>query len=144
MSAIPTVRQTVITVHAVSAPVTVNPMWMQSVTPEMVLKAKEERMAKVMRGDLEEAATDWEALVYLSTQSLAAPFSETWNHIMFHLFGRFYPKAVEEGVVDKIELDDYEKAHLQRLKQWIYHVQKKELKKRKPDLAPVVEAARHG
>jgi len=71
----------------------------------------------------EETATDYEAMVYLHTASLAVPFSEDWYHIYSFVFSKYYPEQAKEIGVYGEEITEIEQRELSRLKKWIYRQQ---------------------
>lgn len=118
--------------HAVLAPVVANPLSMDTVENQHVQKARVYRLAKLAKGDFEEIATDFEAMIYLMTQSMAAPFTDRWYRIYFYLFRKEFPKA--EGVLhenDGRSLDNMEETSLRNLKLWIYRKQKEAMKEKR-------------
>jgi len=113
-------------VLAVKAPIVVWPGYWDLVKDEWKVKAVMYRLLKLMRGDWSEKATDYEAMIYLSTASLSAPLGNEWGRIFCWLFRKFYPDAAEQfGMKD--ELHDYERQELERLKEWIYRKQREAL-----------------
>jgi len=124
-------------VHAVAAPVIANPAWAEIVEPEMVQRARIERLVKVIRQDLEETATDYEAMIYLHTQSHFAPFTGTWTRVYFWVFWQFYPQEAEK-FLPRVELNDFERRELNSLKTWIYRKQVEALKERRKTRPAVV------
>lgn len=69
------------------APIIVYQGMEDMVTEEMKNRIELERLANP-----DEMATDYEAMVYLHTASLATPFSETWYHIYSYLFSKYHPE----------------------------------------------------
>lgn len=117
-------------VHAILAPIVINPLGLENIEPEWSRKVKVERLAKIVRNDLEEAATDYEAMLYLHSQSFVAPLPETWLHVYFWLFWQFYPDQAKT-FLEKVELHHLEEEELNRLKRWIYRKQKEALRQRR-------------
>jgi len=123
-------------VHAILAPIVINPLGLDDVEPEWSAKVKVERLAKIARNDLEEAATDYEAMIYIHSQTLVAPLTDTWTRIYFWLFWQFYPDQAKT-FLEKVEFHDYEKRQLDDLKRWIYRKQKEALRYVKAKKTPV-------
>lgn len=73
----------------------------------------------------EEAATDYEAMIYLHTASLVAPFSEDWYHIYSLLFSKYHPEQAKTIDVYREQLSEMERRELTQLKKWIYRQQTK-------------------
>jgi len=71
----------------------------------------------------EETATDYEAMIYLHTASLAVPFSEEWYHIYSFLFSKYHPDQAKGIGVYREEITELEQRELSRLKNWIYRQQ---------------------
>lgn len=88
-----------------------------------------ERLAQNMKAGYDgriEEATDSEALLYLMTASLAAPFNQEWYRIHSHLFGKYaerqglqLPDDLREDAKRFRQLDDYHLSQLKELKRWI-------------------------
>jgi len=72
----------------------------------------------------EEAATDYEAMVYLHTASLAVPFSHEWYNIYSYLFSKYYPDQAKGIGVYREGIQENEKRELSQLKKWIYQQQR--------------------
>jgi len=70
-----------------------------------------------------EAATDYEAMVYLHTASLTVPFTEKWFHIYSFLFSKYHPDQAKGIGVYREEITELEQRELSRLKNWIYRQQ---------------------
>lgn len=89
------------------------------VTEEMKTKITMERMAT----PLSDTATDYEAMVYLHTASLAVPFSREWYNIYTYLFSRHYPEKAGAIGVYRDKITELENRKLTDLKRWIYRQQ---------------------
>lgn len=70
-----------------------------------------------------EAATDYEAMVYLHTTSLAAPFSREWYNVYTFLFSKYYPEQAKTIDVYTEQITEIEQRELSNLKKWIYRQQ---------------------
>lgn len=73
--------------------------------------------------NFDETATDYEAMVYLHTASLAVPFNQEWYHIYSFLFSKYYPEQAKGIGVYKEQLAEHEQRELSGLKKWIYKQQ---------------------
>jgi hypothetical protein len=73
--------------------------------------------------NFEEISTDYEAMVYLYTASLAVPFSQEWYNIYTFLFSKYYPEKAKEIGVYKEQITEREQKMLLDLKKWIYKQQ---------------------
>ena len=89
------------------------------VTEEMKARIHIERLLT----PFEKSATDYEAMVYLFTASLAVPFSERWYNIYTFLFSKYYPEQAKRIGVYRENISESEKRELSRLKKWIYQKQ---------------------
>lgn len=94
--------------------------WEKSITPEMKQRITIERLKQVKqsKGRIEEA-TDYEAMVYLSTASLSFPLSRMWGRIYFHLFKKFYPDKSDFVPEHDAHLDIQAEQELKNLKRWL-------------------------
>ena len=70
-----------------------------------------------------DAATDYEAMVYLHTASLAVPFSREWYDIYTFLFSKYFPEQAKTIGVYTEQIAEVEQRELSRLKKWIYRQQ---------------------
>jgi hypothetical protein len=81
-------------------------------------------------------ASDTEAMVYLSTASMANPMSEEWSRIYFHLFYNYLKRkkipinADMRFLSENKTLRNSDRRELERLKKWIFEQQQKDLKER--------------
>ena len=98
------------------APIVVFNGFEDIVTEKIAIKVMTERFSNL----LSETATDYEALVYLHTASLAAPLSEEWQNIYAYLFSKYHPKEARKIGVYRDELTELERRKLADLKKWIY------------------------
>jgi len=89
------------------------------VTERMRIRIHLERLLKPSK----EAATDYEAMVYLHTASLAVPFTEKWFHIYSFLFSKYHPEQAKEIGVHTEQISELEQHELSQLKKWIYRQQ---------------------
>ena len=98
------------------APIVVFNGFEDIVTEKIVVKVMMERLSDL----LSETATDYEAMVYLHTASLAAPLSEEWQNIYAYLFSKYHPREARKIGVYRDELTEAERRKLLNLKKWIY------------------------
>jgi len=95
------------------------------VTEEMKRKIQVERLAE----PFSETSTDYEAMVYLHTASLALPLSREWYNIYTFLFSKYHPEKAKEIDVHTERISELEQHELTQLKKWIYR-QQMEVRKR--------------
>lgn len=101
------------------APIVVFRGFEDLVTEEMKTRITVERL----EDPFSDTATDYEAMVYLHTASLAVPFSEDWYNIYTYLFSKYYPMHAKRIGIYKEELTELEKRKMIDLKKWIYKQQ---------------------
>ena len=112
--------------YGIIAPLIVDQRWPE-VPEDLKLKAKAYRMFQSLQCVKEEMATEFDALIYLHTASLAQPFDHHWYNIYFHLFKKYFPE--QASMLEKqdsylpVELDKYEEYLLNSLRMWIYKQQ---------------------
>jgi len=114
------------------APVVAHPTWASIITPEQKSKATTHRLAQLMSGKLDEGATDYEAMLWLSTASLDSPLDRHAYKIYAYLFRKYYPEQASEIFSDNegVFLDKHmEEPLLRELKMKIYKSQKEHLKR---------------
>ena len=117
-----------------SAPVVAHPSWSSIITPEQKAKAQMYRLAKVKNGEDDGQATDFEALLWISTASLDSPLDRHAFNIYAYLFRKLYPDQANEIFSDHEgrTLDKHmEEPRLRELKQKIYNSQVQALKERR-------------
>lgn len=68
----------------------------------------------------EDSATDYEAMVYLHTASLAMPLSREWYNIYTFLFSNYHSKQAKAIGVHREQITELEQREFTRLKKWIY------------------------
>lgn len=111
-------------------PIIGHTMWADSITTEQKARIKIERMKQIKKANGEKIteSTEYEALIYVMTASLANPLSRTWFNIYAWLFRKFYPEKAKE-IFSEYEGQKLEKwteeSDLIRLKRWLYKVSKK-------------------
>lgn len=101
------------------APIIAYRGWENMVTEEMKTRIKMERFAT----PLSETATDYEAMVYLHTASLAMPLSREWNNIYTFLFSKYHQEQAKGIDVYREQITELEQRELTHLKKWIYRQQ---------------------
>lgn len=106
-------------IRRIFAPIVVFTGCEDIVTEEMKTKITIERFAS----PLSETATDYEAMVYLHTASLAVPFSREWYNIYAFLFSKYHPEQAKLIGVYRENITDTEKRELEKFKKWIYKQQ---------------------
>jgi len=106
-------------VKRVLAPIIAYSGWEDIVTYEMKNRIQIERLAN----PLIETATDYEAMVYLHTASLATPLSREMTNVYSYLFSKYHTKHAKEIGVYKNNINEIEEHELSRLKKWIYEKQ---------------------
>jgi len=89
------------------------------ITEEMKTRIQIERLAE----PFSETATDYEAMVYLHTASLALPLSREWYNIYTYLFSKYHPEKAKEIEVHTERISELEERELSQLKKWIYRQQ---------------------
>jgi hypothetical protein len=74
--------------------------------------------------------TEFEAMLYISTATLAAPPSHDWFQIYMWLFNRWNPELAQQNDLkpDRPELNVNQQEDLARLRQWIFRQQMAHLK----------------
>lgn len=118
--------------YALRAPIIAWPGCEDSITEEQCTKAKLHRLAMAATAKVLDEASDFEAMLYIMTSTLANPPSHTWYKIYTHLFCKFYPNQATEMFGDRIEKpEEYELTRdLRGLKQWIFKKQMQALKEK--------------
>jgi len=106
-------------VRRMFAPIVVFKGYEDLVTEDMKTRITLERMAD----PFSDTATDYEAMVYLHTASLAVPFSKEWYDIYTYLFSEYYPEEAKKIGVYRENLTEPERRKLMDLKKWIYRQQ---------------------
>lgn len=107
----------------VDRPIIGHTAWASSITVEQKARIKIERLKQISeaKGEKIDMATNYEAMVYLSTHSLAEPLSPMWLRIYFHLFKKFYPDKSEFIPDYEAKLNPHmDKGELNNLKRWLY------------------------
>lgn len=106
-------------VKRVFAPIIAYIGWEDIVTDDMKNRIQMERLAN----PLMETATDYEAMVYLHTASLATPLSTEMTNVYSYLFSKYYAKQAKGIGVYTERISELEQRELLRLKKWIYEKQ---------------------
>lgn len=124
--------------YCLTAPFIVWPFMEDTWTEQMRAKAKVLRLAYAGKNNgFSDECTDFEAMLYISSASLANPPSHEWTKIYVHLFMQFYPerKEIQEGIE---RANEWELRDLTRLKQWIFRKQAEALREKKQEPEMVV------
>lgn len=102
--------------------------WADSITSEQKARIQIERLKQVKeaKGEKIDMATDYEAMIYLSTASFSAPLSRMWLRIYFHLFKKFYPEKSDFIPDYEAKLNPHmDIGELNNLKRWLFKQAKK-------------------
>lgn len=86
------------------------------------------RLALVQQVYKEQMATEYEAMLYLSTASLAHPMPRDWAEVYQHLFYRWNREKAEELGLDNPKLNPNQVEDLNRLRQWLFRRQVEHLR----------------
>lgn len=105
------------------APIIAYTGWEDVVTDDMKTRIQMERLANPSR----ETATDFEAMIYLHTASLATPLSREMTDVYSYLFSKYYTEQAKGIGVYMDKITETEERELSRLKNWIY---KKQIEKK--------------
>jgi hypothetical protein len=86
-------------------------------------------------------ATEFEAMIYLSTATLSFPPSHHWTQVYMYLFRRWYgaKEADETGITGPDELDSTAKDMLSHLRNWIFRQQLNHMKAKLRGETPAVK-----
>jgi len=106
-------------VFALTAPLVVCRGCEGDARDEWKAKAKMYRLAKLLKGEDDGLATDYEAMIYLCTTSVSFPLGHSWFRIYAHLFRKFYGEHADRMGIERVELYEYEERMLDDLKRWI-------------------------
>jgi len=96
--------------------------WKDTITTQQRWRIQFERMNQIKEANGEKIreATDYEALIYISTVSLAMPLSSMWQRIYGYLFKKYYPEKSDFIPDYEARLDIQSKPELRRLKSWLW------------------------
>jgi hypothetical protein len=100
-------------------PIIAYPGWEDVATDEMKNRIQIERLTN----PLSETATDYEAMVYLHTASLATPLSHEMVNLYSFLFSKYYTEQAKEIGTYTDKITETEEKELAKLKRWIYDKQ---------------------
>lgn len=102
--------------------------WEDTIPKWMKAEVTLQRLIQNMKGE-ESMATDIEALCYLYTASLVAPFSESWTNVYVYLTKKCMEARDKEWPKDmgNPTLTEYQQDLLKHLKEWIWQQQAKRL-----------------
>jgi len=115
-------------IYGLKAPIVVCPGQEDLVPERLKDMATPIRLAKATECLEQEMATEFDALIYLHTVSVAVPMDLRWGTIYFWLFRRFFPDEADRIGLPEVELDSYHRELLNRLRAHIFKVQVKRLK----------------
>jgi len=107
-------------VKRVFAPIIAYTGWEDVVTDDMKNRIQIERLAN----PLMETATDYEAMIYLHTASLATPLSHEMQNIYSFLFTKYHSEQAKGIGVYTEKISETEQRELAKLKKWIHDKQK--------------------
>lgn len=108
-------------VRKLFAPIIAYQGWEDAVTEEMKHRIQMERFAT----SPSETATDYEAMVYLHTASLATPLSREMTNVYSYLFSKYHTEQAKKIDVYTDKISEAEERELSRLKEWIFQKQMK-------------------
>lgn len=116
-------------IKAFMNPIVGHPMWADTITEEQKARIKIERLKQIKEanGAKISEGTEYEALVYVMTVSLAQPLTHHWYNIYCYLFRKFYPEQANQ-IFDEhegIKLDSCEQTELIGLRRWLWKTQNK-------------------
>jgi len=96
--------------------------WKDSISTQQRWRIQFERMNQIKEANGEKIreATNYEALIYISTVSLAMPLSSMWQRIYSYLFKKFYPDKSDFIPAYEARLDIQSEPELRRLKSWLW------------------------
>jgi hypothetical protein len=75
--------------------------------------------------------TEFEAMLYVSTVTMAHPITHQWAEIYMWLFRRWNPQQAQHIDIEERELDQSQVEDLNRLRRWIYNQQVNRIKERR-------------
>jgi hypothetical protein len=102
-------------------PIIAYPGWEDAVTDDMKFRIQMERFATPPS----ETSTDYEAMVYLHTASLATPLSREMTNVYSYLFSKYHTKQAKGIGLYMDKITETEERELSRLKKWIFEKQMK-------------------
>jgi hypothetical protein len=115
--------------YVFKAPIIVWPGSESDITEEMHSKSTLYRLALIATAQKLIEATEYEAMLYIMTASLANPLAHSATKIYGSLFCKFYPNNA--GLMEGLEKpSEWELQDLKRLQQWIFKQQIKTLKEK--------------
>jgi hypothetical protein len=97
------------------APIIAYQGWEDIVTEDMKNRIQMERLANPSS----ETATDYEAMIYLHTASLATPLSREMQNIYSFLFSKYHLEQAKQIGVYTDKITEQEQRELLKLKKWI-------------------------
>ena len=87
--------------------------------------------------------SEFEAMLYISSATLAQPVSHDWANIYMHLFQRWDPEAAAKLQIepDRPELNENQKDDLAGLRRWIFNQQIAHMRRRGRGAIPLGDVA---
>lgn len=117
--------------YALTAPTILHPDWMDSFRDGQAVKdIKLHRLAHLMESMEKEEACDYEAMLYCSSASLAAPFTHEAANVYLYLFTKAMPKAILDAQPDLRPDGKVNMEAVRDLKRWIFKQQMEVVKSR--------------
>lgn len=122
-------------IHCIFAPIVVPPLYANDkVEDNIYVRITLERFCNLAKYDeFEEEGTDTECMIYISKASFMFPLDKEWAEIYFFLFRKYCEslKIDVSGILPEYEgksIDSFQEYEIQKMKKWIYKVQKEHLK----------------
>lgn len=114
-------------------PVMLHANWSSAIPNEKLQHAKIERLKRLMHNKAKPITevTDYEALLWVSTEAMEHPIGHDWFNIYAHLFSKFFPEqaaAIFSEYELKRPLDLSEQMELTELKRKLYTMSIRRLK----------------
>lgn len=79
----------------------------------------------------QQMCTEFEAMLYVSTVTMAHPITHQWAEIYMWLFRRWNPQQARDIDIEERDLDQSQVEDLNRLRRWIYNQQMNRIKERR-------------
>lgn len=117
-------------------PTILHSMWSDIIPESQLHQVKIKRLKRLMinKGKKISAVTDFEAMLWISTESMLSPLCYEGYNIYVYLFKKYFPEQAKE-IFSKYELerqlDLSEQQELKNLKQRLYTLSVRSLKERK-------------
>lgn len=116
--------------YLITGPLIGFPGWVEDLLPQHKDEITLQRFLHHREIFEREEATDLEAMLYISTATLAAPPGHDWFEIYMWLFSRWKPDVAQEQDLkpSRPDLYPHQQEELIRLKRWLYRKQMEHLK----------------